>query len=287
MDGAAGGGPGLPAPPGMSSSRVRRGGDGPTGTAASGPGAPGRVVSPGKSLPFPGRGALGWAGRGGERRPGSPTGAALSARWAAAFRQEPPHAPSGVPSAAGATWSRSCSCGPTRGRRRASTLLGRGGGFWGAMLGCHPREGEARTPHAAATCAAQPAPSGLAAEGVAARPAPPRAAAGAAALRPGAERGELFPAGAERRPAEAGPFPPAPVGKHLLAGALVGAQPAGPRRQPRSSLSPAPPPNRSAVTRKPSCPPASAATAALPGTPAAVRSQREASLPASPEAAPE
>lgn len=74
-------------------------------------------------------------------------------------------------------------------------------------------------------------------------PRPIKAASGAAALGDrGAERSELFPAGAERRPAEAGPSPPAPMGEHLLPCALVGARPAGPRRQPRSSPSPDPKP---------------------------------------------
>lgn len=123
----------------------------------------------------------------------------------------------------------------------------------------------------------------------------PRWTAGDAVLRPGrggAKRGELFPAGSERRPAEPGPFPPAPVGKHLLPGALVGAQPAGPRRQPRSSPSPAPKPfgggNEALLPpnlRGSGGPAGRPAT--LPGGPAGVRSQREASLPASPEAAAE
>lgn len=54
----------------------------------------------------------------------------------------------------------------------------------------------------------------------------------------GTERGERFLPGAELRLAEAAPFPPAPLGKHLLPGALMKAQSAGPHRHPRSSPSP-------------------------------------------------
>lgn len=107
----------------------------------------------------------------------------------------------------------------------------------------HLRERAARAPHPAATCAAQLALSGQPAEWVTAPP-PHQGPHGAlpSGATGGAERGEMFPAGAERRPAEAGPSPPAPVGEHLLPCALVGAQPAGPRRQPRSSPSPDPKP---------------------------------------------
>lgn len=258
------------------------------------PGAPGRRWAPwDRACPVPGhlgsspRGSLfpprGEGARLGRARRGAPprlpSGSCVLCPTGCSFPSGASACPlQGPGSAAGAAWRLSCSCGPTRGRRRgsrANTLLGRRGDFWGDV-GLSPAGGGG--PCAAPRCCLRRSTRAVEAGGGVGRGSP-RPIKG----RGGAERGELFPAGAERRPAEVGPFPPAPVGKHLLP---------RPRRQPRSSPSPDPKPLRSGgetllpLNLRGTGSPAGR-TAALPGAPAGVRSQREASLLASPEAAPE
>lgn len=87
----------------------------------------------------------------------------------------------------------------------------------------------------------------------------------------GTERGERFLQGAELRLAEAGPFPPAPLGKHLLPGALMKAQSGGPHRQPGSS----PSPPQKALRRGSEALPPQTST----GRPAALPAPREGSAP--------
>lgn len=255
----------------------------PPRTGTPGPGALGGVPR-GSLLPSPGRGRL--------ARPGV-AGPALSARRAAALRPEPPRSPSRIPdprAAAGEAWSLSRSCGPTHGRRRdsrADALLGRGGGF-GGDAGLSPAGG--RGPRPAAACAVQVAPSGRAAEWVAA---PPPQQGLRRGLLPGVQdeggwggKGRAVTAGAERRPAEAGPFPPAPVASTCSQARWWEPSPQGPAANP--ALPPRQTQNRASAARKPSCPQTSAGReAALRGATAGVCSRPGASLPASPEAAPE